>query len=224
MGTAIIKRVRWAGLAATLLLLAGCGSAVSQHSASSASTAKPTPVERQQQAQMLARERTRARLAAKRARLRAARERRVAAERAEVPTTTSNFEGAYFAIAYPSDRTAEASETPKGNYLDTTIRSSKDANKMLRVDVEPNSTSTDVWTNARDVEALLARQSAYRELGFTETTFQGYDAVRWEFVVAEHGVLLHKVDVFFTDDVGDSFALLTQTPAGSYRYWSSLPL
>jgi hypothetical protein len=199
----------------------GCTATASRQTASSHSPAKVTEAQRRHEAKVLARERATARLAARRERLRAAFVQRAAAERAEVPTTTTSFEGTYFAVDYPSGWSVEASEVSKGGYLDTTIRSSLDANKMLRVDVEPE-TAADTWTRAREVESSLARQSGYRALGFTATTFQGYDSVRWEFLVAEHGVLLHKVDIFFTDDVGDSFALLTQAPASSYRYWSAL--
>jgi hypothetical protein len=46
------------------------------------------------------------------------------------------------------------------------------------------------------------------------------DALRWEFLVAERGVLLRKVDTFFVDNSGRGIAMLVQAPAAGYQYWA----
>lgn len=162
----------------------------------------------------------RRRAAARRARVAAAFARRAATEHAETAAGYSTFDGAYFAIDYPTEWTVETSEASRGSYLDTTIRSTRDPNKMLRVDLAPNAPYTDPEVNAREVESAVARESGYRELGFGRTTFNGRDAIRWEFLVPEHGILLRKVDIMFIDDAGDGIAVLTQAPASVYRYWT----
>jgi hypothetical protein len=183
---------------------------------------KLTQAERIQGQRAAARERARARVAARRARLRAALARQAAAERAQVPATTTSFVGAYFGIDYPDDWVVVSREESRGGYLDTTIRSALDPNKMLRVDVQPDASSVDLEGRAQHLVSNLASQPGYRQLSFSSSPFQGYDAFRWEFLVTEHGVLLHKVDWLFNDDLGDSFAVLTQAPARSYRYWTDL--
>jgi hypothetical protein len=206
---------------AFVVVSTGCGSTAADPVEAQAN-AKPTKAERLAAQRAVARERAHARIAAKKARLRAVWARRVAMERAQVPTTTSIHTGSYFGIEYPAGWTVETSEKARGGYLDTTIRSGRDPNKMLRIDVAPDAGLFDAAGNAQELESSLAAQPGYRRLGFTTTTFQGYDAIRWEFVVRENGVLLHKVDIFFSDGVGDSFAVLTQAPTASYRYWAGL--
>jgi hypothetical protein len=198
------------------MLACGCGAATPR-SVPEASPAAETAAKKPSAAELRAR-----RAAAKRAHLREVLARRAAAERAQVPSTTTSLVGDYFAIEYPAGWLVEAREVSKGSYVDTTVRSGRDPNKMLRVDVQPDATSVDVESNARQLQVALSSQPGYREVDFSPTDFQGYDAVRWEFYVSEDGVLLHKVDLFFVDDAGNSVAVLTQAPAPSYRYWSGL--
>jgi hypothetical protein len=40
--------------------------------------------------------------------------------------------------------------------------------------------------------------------------------LQWEFEVPEHGVLLHKIDVFFIDDAGSEWGVLTQAHAAQW--------
>jgi hypothetical protein len=54
------------------------------------------------------------------------------------------------------------------------------------------------------------------------TSFTGYDAVRWEFLMTESGVSLHKLDTFFMTNNGNGYAILligrrTRQPARSLR-------
>lgn len=145
------------------------------------------------------------------------------AEPAPAPAPTSDvstFDGDYFAIDYPSSWTVETAEVSKGGYLDTTIRDPSDDATMLRVDVTPAATD-DLVTAAGKVRSALSRASGYQELDFSPFDFQGYDAIRWEFLVDEDGVQLHKVDVFFMAG-GDEFAVLTQSRDSTFPDLSGL--
>jgi hypothetical protein len=137
------------------------------------------------------------------------------------PTYTS-YDGSYVSVDYPDTWNVEAAEVSKGGVYDTTIRSVANPDVMLRVDMTPTTGSAiDISSAARGVEQGLVTQPGYRELAFTPTTFQGYDAVDWRFLVLEHGVLLHKEDTFFLDYAGDGVAILTQAPAGQFWRWAS---
>jgi hypothetical protein len=137
-----------------------------------------------------------------------------------ISPTYTTFTGTYLSVDYPDTWSVEASEISKGSYVDTTIRSSVDPNLMLRVDVTPAaSVKTDLFSSARQVEHSLASQPGYRKLRYESTTVNGYDALAWEFLVAERGVLLHKQDTFIRDDSGNDVAVLTQAPAGVYPRW-----
>jgi hypothetical protein len=128
----------------------------------------------------------------------------------------TTFDGEYFAVDYPADWSVETAEVSKGTYLDTTIRNAQDRDVMLRIDVTPGSDAKPASV-AAEVEAYLRRQPGYRRLRYEPTMFLGYDALRWDFVVEERGVLLRKSDIFFTTEAGDGVAALIQAPARSYR-------
>jgi hypothetical protein len=146
---------------------------------------------------------------------------RPAAAQAVAPSYTT-FTGSYFSVDYPDDWTIDANEVSKGSYFDTTIQSSSRL-AMLRVDVTPPSggAGSDASSNAVLVERALSGQPGYQELRFGPTTFRGYPAVDWEFVVREQGILLHKQDTFFNDDSGNDIAILTQAPTSQFRQWHS---
>jgi hypothetical protein len=136
------------------------------------------------------------------------------------PAVTT-FNGDYFSIAYPSEWDVETAEVSKGGYLDTTIRDPNDESIMLRVDVIPES-HADPLVNARRVRSSLSRQPGYRELDFSATELKGSEAIRWEFLVQEEGVLMHKVDVFLATESGDEFAVLTQAPESEFARWADV--
>ncbi len=205
-------------IAASACVLAGCAG---QHSASAPVAPVRHVASKVSRAARLRERRIAARLhrlEVQRIRLRLLAKQRAYAERAEIALGTQTFGGTYFSISYPTSWSVVANETRIGSYYDTTIRDPRDASKMLRIDVVPQAT-TDALTNARQVESALSSQPGYREIAFTPTSFNGYDAIRWEFLVDEHGVLLHKVDVMFMDNLGDDIAVLTQAPAPTYEYW-----
>jgi hypothetical protein len=43
--------------------------------------------------------------------------------------------------------------------------------------------------------------------------------VYWEFLVTEHGVPLHKQDIFFVDQYGHGFGVLAQAPTDLWDTW-----
>jgi Trypsin-like peptidase domain len=130
------------------------------------------------------------------------------------PSTASaaTYRGHDYTILYPSSWTVEADEVQKSGYTDTTIRDPADSRTLLRIDLSDNPPG-DALAAAMPVVNALRRQSGYQELALSRTTFNGYDAAYWEFVVPEGGVPVHKVDVFFTNEYGEGVAVLTQTPA-----------
>lgn len=136
----------------------------------------------------------------------------------EPAADVATFDGDYFSIDYPAYWDVETAEASKGEYLDTTIRDPGDEKVMLRVDVTPGLVE-DPAANARSLARALSRLPGYEELEFSRRDFGGYDAVWWEFLVEEDGVLVHKVDVFFTSDAGDQVAVLTQAPADVFDQW-----
>jgi hypothetical protein len=122
-------------------------------------------------------------------------------------------------VSYPSDWRVEAAEAQKSGYFDTTIRDATEPNVYLRVDVDPSVPTTDPVEASAPVVRFLSTQPGYRALAYERTTFAGYDALYWEYLVREHGVLLHKVDVFFVDSYGEGFAVLTQSTASQWNAW-----
>jgi hypothetical protein len=132
----------------------------------------------------------------------------------------TSFNGRYFTVSYPSDWTIETAETQKAGYLDTTIRNPADSNVYLRVDVTPGVRASDPIEAAAPVVRLLSKQPGYQLLAYERTTFAAYDALHWEYLVPEHGVLLHKIDVFFIDQYGNGFGVLTQSPASEWEAWA----
>jgi hypothetical protein len=131
-------------------------------------------------------------------------------------SASTTYQGEYFSLDYPIAWEMEAAEVSKGSYLDTTIRDPADSDVMLRVDVSP-AASSEPANAAAEVEAYLRRQPGYRRLRYQSTSFLGYDAFRWDFLVEEGGVLLRKSDIFFTSEAGDGVAVLIQAPAARYR-------
>ncbi len=132
------------------------------------------------------------------------------------------FTGQYFSIVYPDSWTVAAAEVSKGTYLDTTIVNPDDPTILIRVDVAPGANSPDPITESAKVVAQLRSERGYQQIDFSRFNFAGYDALHWEFVVLESGVLLHKEEIVFTSANGDDFAVLVQAPDSDYSSWSPL--
>lgn len=126
------------------------------------------------------------------------------------------FAGRAFSVAYPRGWAVERAEAAAPWGSDTTIVAPRDPRTILRVDVTAGTATSDPITAAEPVIATVAREPGYRELGLTTGTFHGRQAARWEFVVAESGVLVHKQDVFFTSPNGTAIAILTAARAADY--------
>jgi serine/threonine protein kinase len=127
--------------------------------------------------------------------------------------STPTFQGSDFSIEYPAGWVIEAAETNHGSYLDTTIVSPDNPKLLLRIDESPTGGSGGVDAAAAPVIASLRHQHGYRQLLLSHVSFQGGDALEWEFVVLEGGILLHKIDLFFVGPSGSEWAILTQAPA-----------
>jgi S1-C subfamily serine protease len=142
-------------------------------------------------------------------------------------TTTGNssiqtYTGQDFSIAYPAAWIVSAAEVNKGSYYDTTISPPGDRTLLLRVDENPTGGSSSLEAAAAPVIASLRKDPSYTELDLSHTSYQGGDALLWEFLVIERGVLLHKVDLFFIDPTtGSEWAILTQAPADQWTQDSS---
>jgi hypothetical protein len=138
---------------------------------------------------------------------------------ASTPTTgggnAATYAGHDYTILYPAGWDIVADEAQKSGYTDTTIESPDDLRVLLRIDVSPSPPAS-VLASAMPVVRALRRQTGYQELGLERKTLNGYDAVRWEFIVPEGGVLLHKVDVFLINSHGEGVAILTQAPESIY--------
>ena len=126
------------------------------------------------------------------------------------------FAGRAFSVAYPRGWTLKGAEAPAPWGTDTTIIAPRDLHTLLRIDVTTSPATSDPIAAAEPVISSVAREPGYRELGLTTGTFDGRPAARWEFLVAEAGVLLHKEDVFFTSRSGIGIAALTSAPADAY--------
>ena len=138
------------------------------------------------------------------------------------PPSLKSFSGRHFSVGYSASWYVEAAEVAKVGYLDTTIRNRANPQVMLRVDVAPGRAKRDLVSSAQRLERQLRTQPDYRRLDFRRINFEGYDALRWEFLVTERGSLLRKVDLFFETEAGDGFAILTQAPASTYVLWRRL--
>jgi hypothetical protein len=139
-----------------------------------------------------------------------------------VSPSTYTYNGQAFSIDYPSDWQVKNAERPTGYGTDTTFVSPSDSDTVLRVDVTPNPTASDPQTAAQPVINAIEQEPGYQQIDLSPTTFDGFPALHWEFVVRESGALLHKEDVFFIDTSnGDGVAVLTSAPADQYPGLSS---
>jgi S1-C subfamily serine protease len=122
------------------------------------------------------------------------------------------YNGRDFSILYPKGFIVTAAEQNRGMYYDTTI---EDGDYLIRVDESPNGTGNPDAAAAPVLKALR-REAGYQEISIDHITFDGHDALRWEFEVPQSGVLLHKVDIFFTGNRGGDWGLLVQAPASEW--------
>jgi Probable lipoprotein LpqN len=135
------------------------------------------------------------------------------------PTTaTLTYNGEAFSIEYPADWQIQNADKPESwGGTDTTIVSQTDPNTLLRVDVKDSGGGATPSAAAEPVIAAISKLPGYQQLDLSADTVDGFPALRWEFLVTESGVLMHKVDEFVVDtDTGGNVAVLTQAPADEY--------
>jgi hypothetical protein len=131
--------------------------------------------------------------------------------------STSTFPGRVFTIEYPTGWQIKSDEKSESWGTDTTIVSPTDSNTYLRVDVSPNTTASSPRAAAQPVISQLEKDPGYQQLDQSSETFNGTQALHWEFRVEQSGVIVHKEDVFFTAPNGDGVAVLTQAPDSEYE-------
>jgi hypothetical protein len=137
---------------------------------------------------------------------------------APVPAqSTSSFTGRVFTIEYPAGWQIKSDEKSESWGTDTTIVSPTDSNTYLRVDVSPNTNASSPRAAAQPVISQLEKDPGYQQLDQSTETFNGTQALHWEFRVEQSGVSVHKEDVFFTAPNGDGVAVLTQAPDSEYE-------
>jgi hypothetical protein len=132
----------------------------------------------------------------------------------------NTYEGVDFSIVYPAGWAISHIREPGGN-LDTTLSAPGASEWIIRVDENPSASVTDPASAAAPVVAQLRNEPGYVELGFTNDTLAGYPALRWEFEVVEHGVLLHKIDEFMIDGYGRGWGVLVQAPDAQWSQVAS---
>jgi hypothetical protein len=109
---------------------------------------------------------------------------------------------------------------PGGN-VDTTFTPDGIDNVLLRVDENSSARWLTPRQAAAPVLAELARDPSYVNLGTTPETFAGFPALRIEFLLTQSGVPVHKIDEFFTDGSGHSWAVLVEAPASTWAQYGT---
>ncbi|MCA1708521.1 MAG: hypothetical protein LC808_36675 [Actinobacteria bacterium] len=138
------------------------------------------------------------------------------------------MQAADFTIGYPTGWVVEELDvTPTGTkYRNTTIkRDVTDPHYVVRVDVL---TGTNASTIASENIARLSKDPTYRQI--TRRTFSfvtgggTYSAVFLEFTMnhSDTGVPIQTADVFFNDNRGRTFAVLTRSPVSEYSQLEQL--
>ncbi len=132
----------------------------------------------------------------------------------------TSFTGRYFSVSYPTGWRIDTAEEQEPGYMDTTIRDPVDPDVYLRVDVDPDAGTYDPIAASAPVVAHLRAETGYQERAHRLATFDGYSALYWEYLVPEHGVLLHKVNIMFVDENREGFGVLTESPASEWQAWA----
>jgi S1-C subfamily serine protease len=128
-------------------------------------------------------------------------------------SSPQNYVGGDFAIEYPAGWVVSHIPEGGGN-RDTTFAppGGGGSGPLMRVDENPNAGGLTPQAAAAPVIAALERDPSYVNLGITQDTFNGLPSLRWEFQNTVGGVVMHKVDEFFTDSSGHGWGVLIQAP------------
>jgi Trypsin-like peptidase domain len=132
-------------------------------------------------------------------------------------SSSSTYYGRSFSIRYPGGWRITTAEHNYGSYTDTSIVDPANPAWLLRID-EGRHRSPTPERAAQPVIKTLESERGYKQISRKRVLFDRSPALRWEFVVPEKGVLLHKVDIFVTADGHHDWAILFQAPATEWRY------
>lgn len=133
---------------------------------------------------------------------------------------TARYTGHAFAVSYPAAWHLLDAETHRGNYTDTTIAGPGGSGE-LRVDVTPGRHPLSRSANAEI--AAVSREPHYRLISLVNVPLAGTTALDWQFTVQQGNTILRKDDEFFNAvNHSESFAVLTEAPAGRWRSLEAL--
>lgn len=119
-------------------------------------------------------------------------------------------------VEIPDDWIAAGVTTKSGL---RTYKAESPSGATIRVDQNTALASSmdDAWKSATGVESGLTSRPSYQRISMEAMRVSGRDAVRWEFILEDKktGVTMHKVDVFFQDEVpGYPTAVVVGWPEG----------
>lgn len=124
--------------------------------------------------------------------------------------------GQRFTIAYPVGWKIVTDDVDKGTYFDTTFRSPDISLRFIRVDRTPDAGRFTLGEQLAQARSGFINRPDYKELRVENINFRGYPAVIWAFEVDRDGGRVRVEDVFFADNTGTGWAVLTQAPADEY--------
>ena len=124
--------------------------------------------------------------------------------------------GQRFTIAYPVGWKIVTDDVDKGAYFDTTFRSPDISLRFIRVDRTPDAGRFTLDEQLAQARSGFVNRPDYKELRVENINFRGYPAVIWAFEVDRDGGRVRVEDVFFADNTGTGWAVLTQALAGEY--------
>jgi hypothetical protein len=133
---------------------------------------------------------------------------------APVSAGTQLYDGQAFAITYPGGWWVHEAEQPKSFGTATRILDPSNHARSVRIDVRPTPAP------ATPLIDRIRRRPGYRELGLQRLTFEGHDALLWDFVVDQGGRAVRKQALSFTDHGGRGIRIVTQAPARQYARWA----
>ncbi len=124
--------------------------------------------------------------------------------------------GQRFSISYPVGWKIVTDDVDKGAFFDTTIRSPDVALRFIRVDRTPDAGRFTLDEQLAQARSGFVNRPDYKELRVENIKFRGYPAVIWAFEVDRDGGRVRVEDVFFADNTGTGWAVLTQARAEEY--------
>jgi hypothetical protein len=136
------------------------------------------------------------------------------AERAPASAGTQLYDGQAFAITYPAGWWVHEAEQPKSFGTATRILDPANHARSVRIEVRP------APAPATPLVDRTRRRPGYRELGLERLTFEGHDALLWDFLVDQRGRAVRKQALSFTDHGGRGIRIVTQAPARQYARWA----